>query len=265
MRPSVSYVCAIAVGGVLSANSFTTPVAERPDEPVPSGAMPADWREYPFVDAVAEPSFTAREREDGFLVFSRPITEPVYRETRPQAGERVESLHAFAARGERAQLNFAVYPGRDIVGFAAVAETPFAARLEQVTYAPFVYDHYQVRGKYRVGPAYLVPSARTPLRRGEPLRYVLTMRVPKDAAPGRRRRWTSSPARRGRGVLCGGRCPRRRSIRPRTSAGCARRPTAASTARYPWTSSARATPPDTSAVRHRSWQGWPRGRTANWT
>lgn len=186
MRPSVSYVCAIAVGGVLSAKPFTTPVAERPDEPVPSGAMPADWREYPFVDAVAEPSLTAREREDGFLVFSRPITEPVYRETRPQDGERVESLHAFAARGERAQLNFAVYPGRDIVGFAAVAETPFAARLEQVTYAPFVYDHYQVRGKYRVGPAYLVPSARTPLRRGEPLRYVLTMRVPKDAAPGRR-------------------------------------------------------------------------------
>lgn len=187
MRTPVSCVCTIAVGSAMSAMSFTTPIAECPDEPIPSGAMPADWREYPFVDAVAEPALTAREQADGFLVFTRPITEPVYRETRPQADERVDSLYAFAARGERAQFNFAVYPGRDIAGFSAVAETPFAAKLEQVTYAPFAYDHYQVRGKCRIGPAYLVPSAKTALRRGEPLRYVLTMRVPKDAAPGRYR------------------------------------------------------------------------------
>ena len=187
MRKSVSCVCAIAVGSTLSAMSFTTQLAERPDEPIPPGAMPPDWKEYPFVDAVAELALTAREMSDGFLVFSRPITEPVYRETHPQADERVDSLYAFAARGERAQLNFAVYPGRDIAGFSAVAETPFAAKLEQMTYAPFVYDHYQTRGKYRVGPAYLVPSAKTTLRRGEPLRYVLTMRVPRDAASGRYR------------------------------------------------------------------------------
>lgn len=179
--------CAVAfvVVGAISVSAFVTPLADRPDEPIPSGAMPSDWKEFPFTDAVAEPTFTERELSDGFLVFSRPITEPIYRETRPQLDERTECLYAFAARGERAQFNFAVYPARDIDGFSAVADSPFYARLEEITYAPFVYDHYKTRGKYRIGPAYLVPSAKTPLHRGEPLRYVLTMRVPRDAKPGR--------------------------------------------------------------------------------
>ena len=168
-----------------AAEIFTTPLAERPDEPVPPGAMPADWVEHPFVEANPEPDLDDAEHRDGFMVFSRAITEPVYKETKPQNGERISSIRGFAAQGERAQFNFAIYPDRDLSGFGAVANTPFPATLEQITYSPFIYSHYQTRGKFRIGPAYLVPAAKTDLHKSEPLRYVLAIKVPSGAKPGR--------------------------------------------------------------------------------
>jgi hypothetical protein len=164
---------------------FTTSLAERPDEPVPPGAMPSDWIEHPFLEPNPEPKLSDAERDVGFMTFSRAITEPVYQESKPQDGERISSLRGFAAQGERAQFNFAVYPDRDLTDFSAAADTPFPATLEQITYSPFIYAHYHTRGKYRVGPAYLVPAAKSRLRKGEPLRYVLAVKVPCDAKPGR--------------------------------------------------------------------------------
>ena len=174
-----------AVLRVACAAVFTTSLAERPDEPVPPGAMPSDWIEHPFLEPNPEPKLSDAERDVGFMTFSRAITEPVYRETKPQDGERISSLRGFAAQGERAQFTFAVYPDRDLTDFSAVADTPFPATLEQITYSPFIYAHYHTRGKYRVGPAYLVPAAKSRLRKGEPLRYVLAVKVPDDATPGR--------------------------------------------------------------------------------
>ena len=174
-----------AVLRVACAAVFTTSLAERPDEPVPPGAMPSDWIEHPFLEPNPEPKLSDAERDVGFMTFSRAITEPVYRETKPQDGERISSLRGFAAQGERAQFTFAVYPDRDLTDFSAVADTPFPATLEQITYSPFIYVHYHTRGKYRVGPAYLVPAAKSRLRKGEPLRYVLAVKVPVDATPGR--------------------------------------------------------------------------------
>lgn len=174
-----------AVLRVACAAIFTTSLAERPDEPVPPGAMPSDWIEHPFLEPNPEPKLSDAERDVGFMTFSRAITEPVYRESKPQDGERISSLRGFAAQGERAQFTFAVYPDRDLTDFSAVADTPFPATLEQITYSPFIHVHYHTRGKYRVGPAYLVPAAKSRLRKGEPLRYVLAVKVPVDATPGR--------------------------------------------------------------------------------
>ena len=174
-----------AVLRVACAAIFTTSLAERPDEPVPPGAMPSDWIEHPFLEPNPEPKLSDAERDVGFMTFSRAITEPVYRESKPQDGERISSLRGFAAQGERAQFTFAVYPDRNLTDFSAVADTPFPATLEQITYSPFIYVHYHTRGKYRVGPAYLVPAAKSRLRKGEPLRYVLAVKVPVDATPGR--------------------------------------------------------------------------------
>ena len=69
---------------------FVTPAAERPDEPVASGAMPSDWVEYPFVETNPKPVPSAAEDAQGGVVFSRPITEPVYRETAYQ--DRTEAF-----------------------------------------------------------------------------------------------------------------------------------------------------------------------------
>ena len=172
--------CAWTEGG----RSVTVPM-EAPDRPVAEGAMPSDWVEYPFVETNLKPLPSAAEDARGFVVFSRPITEPVYRETRPQAGERIERLSAFAAQGERAQLNFAVYAARELKGFKAASENPFAAELNQITYSPYKYSHYQTKGRYRVGPAYLVPAAKTDVPADTSLRYVLSVKVPSDAAPGK--------------------------------------------------------------------------------
>ena len=122
-----------AVLRVACAAVFTTSLAERPDEPVPPGAMPSDWIEHPFLEPNPEPKLSDAERDVGFMTFSRAITEPVYRETKPQDGERISSLRGFAAQGERAQFTFAVYPDRDLTDFGAVADTPFPATLEQIT------------------------------------------------------------------------------------------------------------------------------------
>ena len=185
MKNSMFAMAVLASLPGVAGTVFTTPVAERPDEPVLVAPMPADWVEHPFVESNPEPDLTPEERRIGFMTFSRAITAPVYRETRPENSERISALRGFAARGERAQFNFAVYPASDLSGFSASADTPFPATLEQITYSPFKHAHYTVVGKYRVKPAYLVPAAKTPLRKGEPLRYVLAVKVPKDAKPGR--------------------------------------------------------------------------------
>ena len=185
--------CGLTTGLMGCARSVTVPVftgtnrtvvAEAADVPVKEGAMPKDWKEFPFVDANPAPLLHAEESRDGFLVYSRPINSPIYRETRPQPVERISSLAAFATPGERAQFNFAVYAATDLTGLSAEAVTPFPAEFRQVTYAPFRYVRYTEKGRYRVGPAYLVPVARAPLMERENRRYVLTMRVPDDAVPG---------------------------------------------------------------------------------
>ena len=191
MRRTVGLLAAVCLAecGLRAAESvFTatnrTLVAATADVPVVDAPMPADWKEFPYADANPAPTLTAAETRDGFLVYTRPITRPVYRETHPLPVERATTLRAFATPGERAQLNFAVYAAEDLADLAAAAKTPFPAEFRQVTYAPFKYVRYTEKGRYRVGPAYLVPVARTPLGRGENRRYVLTMRVPDDAAPG---------------------------------------------------------------------------------
>ena len=123
------FFLAFAVLNITSGAAFTTSLAECPDEPVPSGMMPTNWVEHPFQESNPEPDLTDGERRSGFMIFSRPITEPIYRETKPLNAERVYSLRGFAAQGERAQFNFAVYPDRDIDGFGAVADLPFSATL----------------------------------------------------------------------------------------------------------------------------------------
>ena len=76
--------------------------------------VPSTYREIPFLETAAEPRLTPAERERGYLLFQRPITDPVYPNSKPYAHERLERLVAFAAPGEFEPLTFSVYPVREL-------------------------------------------------------------------------------------------------------------------------------------------------------
>ncbi len=70
--------------------------------------------EVPFDETSPEPALTAPEKERGYLLFQRPLTESVYPNTRPLSHERIEALVAFAAPGEFEPVTFSLYPVRPL-------------------------------------------------------------------------------------------------------------------------------------------------------
>ena len=76
--------------------------------------VPSTYEEMPFVETTAEPVLTPAEKQRGYLLFRRPITEPVYPNSRPLAHERLEQLVAFATPGEFEPLTFSIYPVRKL-------------------------------------------------------------------------------------------------------------------------------------------------------
>ena len=79
----------------------------HPQPTVPDGA-----REIPFDETAPEPTLTGPEKERGYLLFQRPLTESIYPNSRPLAHERLEALVAFATPGEFEPVTFALYPVR---------------------------------------------------------------------------------------------------------------------------------------------------------
>jgi hypothetical protein len=76
--------------------------------------VPSTYKEIPFVETAAEPELTSVEKQRGYLLFHRPITEPVYPNSKPLAHERLEQLVAFATPGEFEPLTFSIYPVRQL-------------------------------------------------------------------------------------------------------------------------------------------------------
>jgi hypothetical protein len=62
--------------------------------------VPSSYKEMPFVETAAEPDLTSEEKQRGYLLFHRPITEPAYPNSRPRAHERLKQLVAFATPGD---------------------------------------------------------------------------------------------------------------------------------------------------------------------
>ncbi len=144
------------------------------------------WKEVPYTEDNPVPEFTDTEKRTGMMIFTRPVTEPIYPQTRPAPWERTEKLCTFAAQGQIAMLNFAVFPTRELKGLTATAEYPFkdAGELRQVSYENYRYPHYTTVGSFRRMPGYMIPAGKCNLANGEPLRYVLNLRIPANAKPG---------------------------------------------------------------------------------
>ena len=172
-----------------AAASAVTP--ERRARPQPT--VPEGWREVPFVETAPEPLLTVAEQRRGYLLFQRPIMDPVYPQTRPLAHERLDGLTAFATPGEFEPLTFSIYPIRDLHDFRVAVSPlrgpegeipPGALTVRLATYWNVGFPRYTSRETYRRVPELLerVTVHSSPAR--ECQRWWITVHVPGDARPG---------------------------------------------------------------------------------
>ncbi len=190
-----------AAGGGLPVRMPSIRTAEKPadTEEAPDRrarrqpSVPEGYREVPHVETAPGPALTAREKRRGFLLFQRPITEPVYPDTRPLAHERLDYLSAFATPGEFEPVTFSIYPARDLTDLkvrASSLECPAgeipasAVDVRLLTYWNVGYPRYTSRSTYRRTPELLekVDVHSSPAK--ECQRYWLKIHVPDAALPG---------------------------------------------------------------------------------
>ncbi|MHC4326508.1 MAG: hypothetical protein ACYSWW_00120 [Planctomycetota bacterium] len=155
--------------------------------------VPSAYKEMPFVETVTEPELTPAERQRGYLLFHRPITEPVHPNSKPHAHERLEQLVAFATPGEFEPLTFSIYPVRKLHNLKVrcssltcdAGEIPAAEiTVRLVTYWNVGYPRYTSRSTYRRTPELLERVSLHSSGPGECQRYWTQVHVPNDAKPG---------------------------------------------------------------------------------
>ena len=155
--------------------------------------VPSAYTEMPFVETTAEPALTPEEKQRGYVLFHRSITEPVYPNTKPLAQERLEQLTAFATPGEFEPLTFSLYPVRDLQNLkvrcssltceaGAIPTAAITVRL--VTYWNVGYPRYTSRSTYRRTPELLERVSVHSSPQGECQRYWIQVHVPEGTKPG---------------------------------------------------------------------------------
>jgi len=164
---------------------------ERRAHPQPT--VPESAKEIPFDETAPEPVLTGPEKERGYLLFQRPLTESVYPNTRPLAHERVEALVAFATPGEFEPVTFALYPVRPLQNLK-VRVSPLRSPSGEIppdridvrlaAYWNVGYPAYTTVTTYRRTPELLERVTVHSSPAGECQRYWLTIHVPDDAKGG---------------------------------------------------------------------------------
>ena len=198
-----SFFTVVLILGLSVGALFAEPSAERRALP-PSDEAPEDWTRIPYHESRPEFEPTESEKQRGFALFSRPLVDAVYPESRPGAEERVEKLAFFAAGNQFQTLNFAVYPLQELPSLRVSAGEfrriqtldgemdqdewlfpPENVQLRLVTYRGIRYPQYSSKTKqYRVLPEYLQDVTVTDAPAKEPQRYFLTFKVPSKMKPG---------------------------------------------------------------------------------
>lgn len=172
-------------------------VADRDAEPERLARVqppvPPEYREVPFVETAPAPQLTEAEQDRGFLLFHRPITEPVYPNTHPRPHERLDLLSAFVTPGEFEPVTFSLYPIRDLqVMRVQVSDLTGSAgsipaecvTIRLVTYWNMGFPRYTSRDTYRRVPELLERVTAHSSPAGECQRWWLTVRIPEDAQAG---------------------------------------------------------------------------------
>jgi len=195
------------IGMLLFASLPATQAAELVEKPssaaIPrltartAASVPEGFTEVPFSENHLPPAPTELEKQQGFILFSRPITQAIHHVSVPQEIERIEELSAFATLGELEPVNFAVYALRNMKDFR-VTVSPLkndagqeisAAHLDVrlVTEYPIGFPGYTApRGPktYRMTPELLERVTVESIPNGECRRYWIIMHTPTDALPG---------------------------------------------------------------------------------
>jgi len=159
-------------------------------------SIPEGFTEVPYREDHLPPALTDLEKQQGFILFSRPITQAIHHVSVPQEVERIEKLSTFATPGELEPVNFAVYALRDLKDFR-VTVSPLrndagqnipAANLDLrlVTEYPIGFPAYTSNSvkTYRMTPELLERVTVESIPNGECRRYWVIMRVPADAQAG---------------------------------------------------------------------------------
>ncbi|MEK6796392.1 MAG: hypothetical protein AABZ39_16565 [Spirochaetota bacterium] len=155
-------------------------------------AVPAEWKDIPFVETAPAVAPDAEERARGFVLFTRPITEPVYRETRPLADERLTVFSVMAAQGEYETVILGIHPLKAVSGIS-VSVSPLAGPTtipssavdaRMVKYEEMRYPMYTTKGTYRRVPELLYPFAAIDASEGVTEQVWITIAIPQTAAPG---------------------------------------------------------------------------------
>ncbi|MBQ7695614.1 MAG: hypothetical protein IJT50_10870, partial [Lentisphaeria bacterium] len=155
--------------------------------PVQNETVPPDVKEDPFIEHSPGCSFTPLEKERGFALFTRPMTDVVYRNTRFLAHERIDELRSWGARGQYITMTFSLVPLTDLRDLQVKVENcPVPGELRQICYWKVIYPFYNSfvitpRDKrYRLQPEFLADAEPCPAKAHEVQRYTLTFRLPAD-------------------------------------------------------------------------------------
>jgi hypothetical protein len=193
-------LCLWAAGALstLPADAALRSVPKPNDNPTEHRArqqptVPGTYTDVPFVEPAPAPELTEAERSRGFLLFQRPIMDPVHPNTHPLPHERLKRLSAFATPSEFEPVTFSVYPIRDLRSFRVKAsalkgnageipESRVSVRL--ATYWNVGYPRYTSRTTYRRVPELLERVTHHSSPADECQRWWLTVAVPPTASAG---------------------------------------------------------------------------------
>ena len=167
--------------------------AEQILKPRTQPSIPEEFEESPFIDDAPEPNALPDEEQRGYILFNRPITQPVYRSTNPRNWERTTKLSAFATPGEYEPLSFSLYPLRNMknlrvkvsplkCGRSVIKETNLDLRA--VTYWNIRYPRYTSKNIYRSLPELLEKVNSIDLTKYICQRFWLKVHVPIETKPG---------------------------------------------------------------------------------
>jgi hypothetical protein len=158
-----------------------------------SKSAPKGWQEVVIKDKHQPAIANKQEQQQGFIVYQRPATEPVYPQSFPAPEEKIDKLTAFATLGEIEPLTFSIYALKNIKdlqvkisGLKSGNDEIGLADIEQrvVTYWTTRYPRYTTEGRYIYTPELLMPIAPLNFPKTFSFRYWFIIHTPKDAKPG---------------------------------------------------------------------------------